>query len=83
MSDMREPVITVDLEEDIASGGSSRRWYGKALRSLASQLGVGNDFYYPLLGAAKLIDGKNASATHERRIGSTKKAPPHAGGEAE
>lgn len=31
-------------------------WSPKALRELARQLGRGNDFYFPLLGAARLIE---------------------------
>lgn len=55
------PRLTPDLEEDIVSG-MSPTWHAKALRSLAHQLGMSNDFYYPLLGAARLLDNKRGSA---------------------
>ena len=52
-----EPRLTADLEAD-NHGLSDIDWHAKALRLLAAQLTVTNDFYFPLLGAATLIDGK-------------------------
>lgn len=31
-------------------------WHAAVLLRLAKQLGVGNDYYYPLLGAAQKLD---------------------------
>ena len=52
-----EPRLSADLEDD-NDARDDRCWHGDALRLLARQLGVGNDFYFPLLGAAMLIDGR-------------------------
>lgn len=58
---IHEPIMTADLDEepdfnfDLSNAGR-REWHSRALRVLASQLGVGCDFYYPLLGAAQMID---------------------------
>jgi len=50
---MREPFLTADLEDDDKM--SPEEWTVKALLLLAKQLGVGNDFYFPLIGAVSLI----------------------------
>lgn len=54
------PFLPADLE-DAATGKEedAAAWYAKALRSLASQLGLGNDFFYPLLGAAQILETKS------------------------
>lgn len=55
-----EPFLTADLE-DAATGKEEDAavWYAKALRSLAAQLGLGNDFFYPLIGAAQILETKS------------------------
>lgn len=58
---MDEPVMPSEFEDaSEATEYASKKWHGAVLRSLALQLGVGNDFYYPLLGAAQLLDGLNS-----------------------
>lgn len=59
MRSIREPFFTADLEptED-EQPVDVRVYFPAVLRSLAAQLGVGNDFYYPLIGAANLIESK-------------------------
>jgi D-alanyl-D-alanine dipeptidase len=50
-----EPFMSAELEDALRDEAvSALMWRAMALRELASQLGVGNDFYYPLLGAAIL-----------------------------
>ena len=52
---MTEPFIPADLEyseDDTAS-------HAVLLRCLAKQLGVGNDFYFPLLGVARHLEIAN------------------------
>jgi hypothetical protein len=61
---MVEPRLTAQLE-DAAGTGKQVEWHAEALRCLASQLGVANDFYFPLLGAATLLDG-NTTVKAER-----------------
>ncbi len=55
-----EPRLTGELEDD-DQPLDDRCWHGDALRCLAKQLGVGNDFYFPLLSAAQLLDGRTLS----------------------
>lgn len=54
---MHEPRLSAELEDENCPL-SEAEWHATALRFLAKQLGVMNDFYFPLLGAATLIDGK-------------------------
>lgn len=61
---MDEPRLTAQLEDDAAIG-KQVEWHAAALRCLAAQLGVTNDFYFPLLGAATLLDG-NTTMIAER-----------------
>ena len=56
-----EPRLASEFDGD-TSGCDERCWHGDVLRLLAMQLGVGNDFYFPLLGAATLIDGRTKYA---------------------
>lgn len=51
----REPVLTDEFTRE-NDPRSHHKWHADALRFLAKQLGVGNDFYFPLMGAAKLIE---------------------------
>ena len=51
-----EPRLSAKLEDD-AGIHKQVPWHAEALRCLAAQLGVSNDFYFPLLGAATLLDG--------------------------
>ena len=51
---MDEPRLSVELEDDDKM--SPEEWTAKALLLLAAQLGVMNDFYYPLVGAAAIIE---------------------------
>ena len=55
-----EPRMPSDLE-DPNGVVPKNEWHAKALRVLAMQLGVPNDFFYPLLGAAQLLDGQRSS----------------------
>lgn len=50
-----EPFVPSDLE-DRAHGDQGPKWYADAIRCLAEQLGYANDFYFPLLGAAQIIE---------------------------
>ncbi len=56
-----EPRLPDDLEGN-ADDGDDRCWHADALRALAEQLSVTNDFYFPLLSAATLLDGRTLSA---------------------
>jgi hypothetical protein len=47
-----EPTLPVELENDL---GPPQEWTARVLTELARQLGVGNDYYYPLLSAAGMI----------------------------
>lgn len=40
---------------------SRRKWHANVLRCLSEQLGFANDFFYPLLGAAELLDGRTSA----------------------
>lgn len=62
-----EPMLTVDLEN--GDDPAPPDWHPRALRELARQLTVRNDYFYPLLGAAQML---------EERV-----APPPAAGPAE
>ena len=53
MRQIPEPFLPADLEE---AAGDEREIYAKCLRALAGQLGVGNDFFYPLIGSAGLLE---------------------------
>lgn len=55
VGERREPILGAELE-DRADGNGGPQWYADAMKALAEQLGFGNDFYYPLLGAAQLIE---------------------------
>ncbi len=48
-----EPRLSISLED---SEDFSSDWTTAALRELARQLGTANDFYFPLLGAARHIE---------------------------
>jgi len=48
-----EPRLPLSLEDDDTSSG--KEWAVAALRELARQLGVMNDYYYPLIGAAEML----------------------------
>jgi hypothetical protein len=54
---MREPRLTAELEDDDKM--SPEEWTAKAMVELAVQLGVINDYYFPLISAAAMLDGKN------------------------
>jgi hypothetical protein len=57
---MTEPRLPAELaiaDADLPVRASE--YYPAILRSLALQLGVRNDFYYPLLGAATLLEPNN------------------------
>jgi len=54
--DMSEPFLPNDLMDAPVDATPSTEWHVKALRSLAAQLTMVNDFYFPLLGAARLLD---------------------------
>lgn len=54
-----EPFLPAFLE-DIADS-TDADWNAKALEELASQLGVMNDYYYPLIGAAQEIRHQRAA----------------------
>lgn len=60
---MREPSLTVDLEDDDKM--PPEEWTKKALLVLAEQLGVMNDFYFPLIGAAALIPPPRPTYVYE------------------
>ena len=57
-AEMEEPRMPADLERlyPAEMPVTARIYYPAMLRNLAAQLGIGNDFYYPLLGAANLLD---------------------------
>ena len=55
-----EPMLPTELE-DSYDIGAEQDWTARALRELARQLGVGNDYYYPLIGAAQLLTGPSIS----------------------
>lgn len=46
-----EPFLPSDLYDRTEYDG----WHADALYCLAKQLGVGNDFYYPLISAALML----------------------------
>ncbi len=48
-----EPFLPDDL---LTEEPTSPNWSSQALRALAKQLGVGNDFYFPLLDAARILE---------------------------
>jgi hypothetical protein len=50
-----EPRLTAEFENP-DDKTPEREWHAKVLRLLAQQLGVMNDFYFPLLGAAQLLE---------------------------
>jgi hypothetical protein len=50
---INEPMLTTDLEDD---PDTSPRGYAKVLRTLAGQLGLMNDYYLPLMDAAKILE---------------------------
>ena len=61
---MQEPRMPDDLErlaQPSEQPVKAEIYYPAILRNLAVQLGVGNDFYFPLHGAAALIE----TADHE------------------
>lgn len=47
----RMPFLPAHLED--SADGKGDDWNAQALESLAKQLTVANDFYYPLIGAAE------------------------------
>ena len=49
-----EPFLPAHLE-DSCEVAELRDWTARALEELARQLGVMNDFYYPLIGAAGIL----------------------------
>lgn len=52
-----EPRLPATLEpSEDETPVKSDEYYPAVLRALAKQLGVANDFYYPLLGAATLLE---------------------------
>jgi hypothetical protein len=53
-STMKKPFLPDELSQDDKM--SPEEWSTKALVCLAAQLGMKNDFYYPLIGAAALIN---------------------------
>lgn len=53
---MAEPVMPEELVAEDSGGGVSPHWHARAMRSLADQLGVGNDFYFPLLTVIKALE---------------------------
>lgn len=55
-----EPMLTVDLED---AEEATTEWSVKMPQVLAAQLGVGNDFYFPLLGVAKHLELEPGSLT--------------------
>jgi hypothetical protein len=55
-----EPCLTVDLE-DSAERTGEHEWYAAALIELSRQLGVGNDYYFPLRGAAEILKPKRVA----------------------
>lgn len=69
-----EPFLTRELED--RAGGDDPKWTQDALRLLAAQLGVMNDFYFPLIGAADRIDELTASATSDAPKGARETAEP-------
>ena len=50
---MNEPRLTVELEDDETIPPAE--WTARALLELARQMGIMNDYYYPLIGAAGMI----------------------------
>ena len=55
-----EPCLTVDLE-DSAERIGEHEWYAAALIELSRQLGVGNDYYFPLCDAAEILKPKRVA----------------------
>ena len=65
-----EPFLPADLEDQVSDDEvevTSREWHARALRTLAAQLGAGNDYYFPLLMAAQLIDGMDWREAERRQ----------------
>jgi hypothetical protein len=63
---MTEPFLPNNLMDAPVDTTPSPEWHAKALRSLAAQLTAANDFYYPLLGAARLLDNQRLSWRTEK-----------------
>ena len=58
------PFLTADLEDGATE---ESEWIVKVLRSLAAQLGVVNDFYFPLLSAAQHIETEPMNPREEAK----------------
>ena len=59
MMTMQEPFLPAQLEDDEpANEAEAREWTARALNELAVQLGIMNDYYYPLIGAAQMLRGE-------------------------
>jgi hypothetical protein len=53
---MQEPFLPASLEdEDPQNEAEARDWTARAIAELARQLGMMNDYYYPLIGAAGML----------------------------
>ena len=53
---MTEPVMPADLVDEDSCSAVSPQWHARAMRSLADQLGFGNDFYFPLQTVIKALE---------------------------
>src|SRR6185503_21285470 len=54
-----EPMLTTDLED--TANDPNADWSARMLETLASQLGVENDYYYPLKDAASELRHNRAA----------------------
>ena len=56
MSQILEPRLPIELEDAEVNGeAGAREWTAKFMEELARQLGVMNDYYYPLIGAVVML----------------------------
>lgn len=55
----KEPVLPSELVDEANGDCDETKWSIKALKELARQLGHGNDFYFPLIGAVQLLEKKD------------------------
>lgn len=56
LRDIPEPFLTAELENFAEDGTlASHEWCAQALEELARQLGIANDYYFPLIGSAQKL----------------------------
>lgn len=61
-----EPFLPAYLED--MADGTDTDWNAKALEELAAQLGVMNDYYYPLIGSAQELRHQRAAINSKDQV---------------